>query len=255
VLAGYLVRFYDTIADQRGSLEQLLKSYPRELLAFFGDMETMFTPAGFLHVEFFSYMPLILGTYALLAGSALLAADEEAGVLDLVLAHPVSRWRLFVGKLLGCLAAMFGILALCWIGMLIGQRGTTLNFSAIELLRPFISLAVQLLFFGALALLLSMLLPSRRAAAMVAGLVLVGSFFLVTLGRIDNRLAEAAQMAPLYYYQGGEALSGLNSGWTAGILALAAVMAMVAGLRFVRRDIRVAGEGSLGLFPTRLGKA
>ncbi len=254
VLAGYLVKFYDTFAAQRASFEQLLQSYPRELLAFFGDMETMFTPEGFLNVEFFSYMPLILGIQAVLAGSGLLAADEEAGVLDLVLAHPVSRWRLFVGRLAGFGVIMSGILAICWLGMLIGQRGTALEMPAAVLLRPYVSLAAQLLFFGSLALVLSMLLPSRRSAGMAAGLVLVASFFLVALGRIDDRLADAAQLSPMYYYQGGEALNGLNAGWTLALLVLAIVMAGVAGWRFVRRDIRVAGEGSFGLIPRRLSK-
>jgi len=100
-----------------------------------------------------------------------------------------------------------------------------------------------------------MVLPSRRSAGMVAGLALVGSFFLVALGRIDDRLADAAQLSPMFYYQGGEALSGLNAGWTLGLLALAILMAGLAGWRFARRDIRVAGEGSLGLFPRRLSKA
>jgi len=255
VLGGYLVKFYDTIADQRAAYEQLLQAFPQEVFAFFGDMQTMFTPEGFLHVEFFSYMPLILGIHAVLAGSGLLAADEEAGVLDLVLSHPVSRWRLFLGRLAGFLAVTFGILALCWAGMLIGQRGSTLDYAGAVMLRPYISLASQLLFFGCLALLLSMVLPSRRSAGMVAGLALVGSFFLVALGRIDDRLADAAQLSPMFYYQGGEALSGLNAGWTLGLLALAILMAGLAGWRFARRDIRVAGEGSLGLFPRRLSKA
>jgi len=254
-LAGYLVKFYDTIAEQRASFELLLQSYPRELFAFFGDMETMFTPEGFLNVEFFSYMPLILGIHAVLAGSGLLAADEEAGVLDLVLAHPVSRWRMFLGRLGGFVVIVSSILAICWVGMLIGQRGSTLDYTWAVMLRPFISLASQLLFFGSLALLLSMVLPSRRSAGMVAGLALVGSFFLVALGRIDERLADAARLSPMFYYQGGEALSGLNVGWTVGLLALTVLMAGVAGWRFLRRDIRVAGEGSLGLLPRRLSKA
>jgi ABC-2 type transport system permease protein len=255
VLGGYLVKFYDTIAAQQAAYEQLLRSFPQELFAFFGDMDALFTPDGFLHVEFFSYMPLILGIHAILAGSGLLAADEESGVLDLVLAHPVSRWRLFLGRVGGFLMVMGGILGLCWVSMLIGQRGTSLDMSAAVMLRPYVSLAAQLLFFAALALLLSMVLPSRRSAGMAAGLALVGSFFLVALGRIDDRLADAAQLSPMYYYQGGEALNGLNAGWTIGLLALAVVMAGVAGWRFARRDIRVAGEGSFGLFSKRLSKA
>jgi ABC-2 type transport system permease protein len=251
VLAGYLMKFFDVFAQQQESMLALLESYPKELVAFFGDMANMFTPAGFLHVELFSYLPLVLGIQAILGGSGLLAADEESGVMDLVLAHPVSRWALFAGRLAGFLAVLAGILALCWAGMLIGQRGTSIAFSALELARPFASLSALLLWFAALALLLSMLLPSRRLAGMTTGLILVGGFFLDGLGRIDDRLAEAARWSPLHYYQGGEALNGLNWAWVAGLLIAAGLMVALAGWLFARRDIRVAGEGSWRWFTRR----
>src|SRR3972149_603285 len=86
VLGGYLVGFYDTLAEQQEVMEQLLHSYPPELMAFFGDFGQMFTPQGYLHIEFFSYMPLILGIYAVLAGSGLLAGGGESGTPGLLLA-------------------------------------------------------------------------------------------------------------------------------------------------------------------------
>ena len=119
VLGGYLVSFFDTLAEQQAALDQLFQSYPRELLAFFGDLTQFSTPAGFLQVEFFSYMPLVLGIYAVLAGSGLLAGDEESGNLDLVLSYPLLRRDLFLGRLAGFLLAISGILALTWIGFVI----------------------------------------------------------------------------------------------------------------------------------------
>src|SRR3990172_1720480 len=100
LLGFYLMPFYDTLAEQQDTLKQLLASYPPELMAFFGDTTVMFTPEGYLGFEFFSYMPLVLGIFAVLAGSGLLRADEENGTLDLILAHPVSRTALFTGRLL-----------------------------------------------------------------------------------------------------------------------------------------------------------
>ena len=247
LLGMYVISFYETFAAQQDSLEQLLASYPPEMLAFFGDFTQMFTPEGFLSVEFFSFMPLILGIFAVLAGSGLVAADEENGTLDLLLAHPISRPTLVAGRWLAFVAATTAILGLAWLGLVVGLQSTSLDLSALDLVQPFLSLLSALLFFGALALLLSQLLPSRRLAGLVAGLVLVGSYFVTALARIDDGLETLATLSPLSYYQGGDALLGLNVAWFVGPLALAALFVLLAAWRFNRRDIRVAGEGSARL--------
>src|SRR5574341_262492 len=247
LLAAYLMPFYNTLAEQKESLQKLLAAYPPELLAFFGDMQKMFTPEGYLGVEFFSYMPLVLGIFAVLAGSGLLASDEENGTLDLVLAHPVSRTGLFFGRLLGFVVTTAGILALMWLGLVIGRNWSSIEFTAVELARPFVSLGAMLLLFGAFALGLSMLLPSRRLAATVSGLVLVASYFITSLSRITDDLKELAKLSPLNYYQGGDAIQKLNAEWMLGLLGVAVLFTLFAWWRFERRDIRVGGEGGWGL--------
>ncbi|HSF81945.1 MAG TPA: ABC transporter permease subunit [Anaerolineales bacterium] len=247
VLGGYLVGFYDTLAAQQETLEQLLASYPPELMAFFGDMTEMFTPQGYLHVEFFSYMPLILGIYAVLAGSGLLAGDEESGTLDLLMSHPLSRTALYLGRLAAFEVTTFLILLVTWAGFALVVPGTTMEVSPLEIAAPFLSLFIFLTLFGMLALFLSMVLPSRRFAAMTGGMLLVASFFISSLARIDENLEAAARYSPFNYYQGGEAIGGLEWGWIAGLLGFAVLFALLAWWRFERRDIRVGGEGGWGV--------
>jgi ABC-2 type transport system permease protein len=45
------------------------------------------------------------------------------------------------------------------------------------------------------------------------------------------------------YYQGGLAIRGMNWEWFAGLMIAAAVFALLAWWLFLRRDIRVGGEG------------
>jgi ABC-2 type transport system permease protein len=244
VLAGYLLSFYAFIADQGEQLMQLVASYPPELLAFFGDMTRILTPAGYLSTEFFSYMPIIVGFFAVLTGSGLLVGDEESGTLDLVLAHPVSRLAYFVGRWLGFVLANVAILALVWLGFVIGARWSNIDVSSGEFGLACLSLLALLLLFGCLALFLSMVVPARRVAAMVSGVALIGSFFLTSLARIDEGLRPYARFSPLDYYQGGDAIEGLNAGWLAGLLLAALAFSLLAAWRFQRRDIRVGGEGT-----------
>jgi ABC-2 type transport system permease protein len=247
LLAMYLMPFYDTLAEQKDTLGKLLSSYPPEMLAFFGDMSNMtalFTPEGYLGFEFFSLMPVVLGIFAVLNGSGLLASDEENGTLDLVLAHPVSRAALFLGRALAFGATTVCLLGVIWLGLVIGRNWSTMELTASELARPFFSLGAEMMLFGALALALSMLLPSRRLAASAAGLALVASFFVTSLARINDDLKPVAKFSPLNYYQGGDAIRGLNSEWLLGLLVVTALFVVVAWWRFARRDIRVTGEGS-----------
>lgn len=243
VLGGYLVLFYDTLAEQQAQLDQLLSQYPPELMAMFGGMQDMFTPHGYINVEFFSYMPLILGIYIILSGSGLLVGDEESGTLDLVLAHPVSRTAVFWGRMLSFTATVLAILLITWLGFVIAVPGTLLNISPAEMALPFLSLFALLALFGGLALLLSLLLPARRIASMTAGLLLVASFFITTLARLDENLVNLAKLSPLNYYQGGLALQEMEWDWIAGLLGAAVVFTLLAWWRFERRDIRVGGEG------------
>jgi len=239
-----MVQFYDTILEQREQFETLIESYPKELMAFFGDSDNFFSPAGYLETYIFSYMPLILGIFAVLVGSGLLASDEESGRLDLIMAHPVSRTALFAGRWFAFVAATVAIVALVWLGLAVPARWTPLNVvSLVEMAQPCLSLLGVLVFFGSLSLLLSLLLPSRRMAAMAAGLVLVASFFLPGLARLNADLEPVARLSPLYYYEGGKAIDGLSLSWVAGLLAVAVLFAILAWWRFRRRDIRVGGEG------------
>ena len=59
------------------------------------------TPSGYLTFSLFSYLPVVLGIYTILAGSGLIAADEEKGTLDLTLAYPISRSVFFFSRLAG----------------------------------------------------------------------------------------------------------------------------------------------------------
>jgi ABC-2 type transport system permease protein len=244
VLGGYLLRFYDTLADQGDEFTRLIAQYPRELMAFFGDMTQLFTPAGYLHTEFFSYIPLILGIFIISMGSGLLAGDEEKGTLDLVLSYPISRTRLFLGRVGAYVSAIAGILFIIWVSFIIAIEGTLLEeIPAGEMALPLLSLAGLLVFFGALGLLLSLFLPSQRASTMVASLLLFSSFFLTGMASIDSDLESIEIYSPFHYYQGGNALNGMNWSWFGILIGLAVLMGILAWWRFERRDIRVGGEG------------
>jgi len=255
LLSMWLASFYDSLAQNKAELDKLLSIYPKEIFAFFGGFTDFFAPEGYLHVELYSYMPLVLGIFAVLAGSGLLATDEEKGFLDLVMGHPIGRTGLFFGRLLGFVATTLAILALMWLGTTIGvQWSTYMNFGWGEMWLPNLALLAQLMLFGSVALFLSMILPSRRLAASAAGLALIASFFINGMAELSPDVAKIAKYLPLKYYQGGLAVVGMNWDWFAGLMGAAAVFVLLAWWRFVKRDIRVGGEGGWKIPALRLGR-
>jgi ABC-2 type transport system permease protein len=211
-----------------------------------GDLDRITHPSEYLTMRFFSYMPLILGIFAILSGSGLTAVDEEKGTLDLILAHPVSRTSIFLGRFLAMLLTLLIILVVSWAGLVVWMSRTNLRdqITPSQMVLPYLSLLAELLFFGTLATLLSLVMPSRRQAATAGGVLLVGSFFVTLFARLDPTLEPLARFSPLSYYQSGQAVLGLNGTWLAGLFLAAGCFAFLAWYCFERRDIRVAGEGA-----------
>ncbi len=232
---------YDTVNAIEG-MEEMLASYPKELWAFFGDMMNLNTPEGFFGTYFSSYIPIIVGIFAAGAAAGLLAGDEERGTLDLTLAYPVSRTGLFMGRVLAFATALGLILFIAYLGWAVTLPMNSMDVTAGALLLAFVPMWALLFLFGALALLLSLLLPSARMASMTTGGLLVANFLLLGLANLNDDLQPIMDLTPFAYFQGGDALVDVKWGWILGLTAAALLLCALASFLFGRRDIRVGGE-------------
>jgi ABC-2 type transport system permease protein len=245
LLAWPVVLAYDVVQKEQQKIKEVAKNFQIFFAAMGGDLDRITHPSEYLTLRFFSFMPLILGIFAILSGTGLTAVDEEKGTLDLILAHPVTRTSVFLGRFLAMLLTLLIILIVSWAGLVMWMARTNLRdqITPGQMVLPYLSLLAELLFFGTLAMLLSLIMPSRRQAATAGGVFLVGSFFITMFARIDPSLEWIARLSPLSYYQSGQAVLGLNLNWLGGLFLLAVCFTFLAWYGFERRDIRVAGEG------------
>ncbi len=248
LLTYYLFDIYATFFQRDVDLMQVFSAFPEELLAFFGgDNIDLFSPGGFLHLEFFSYMPIILGIMVVSSAAKLITQSEEAGSLELILAQPVSRTVVFWSKAFALILSVGLILLFTWGGAAIGLELHDFDLSQGELVKPFISLFSVLMLFLSLALFLSMVLPSSGSASLTAGFLLIASYFITSLAQIDEGLEDINRFSPLNYYQGGAAVNGLDQGNLLLLFGLSALFLALAWFFFVRRDMRFGGSGGLRL--------
>ena len=244
-LGAMIVSVAKTVSEMSDLVEQLMAGFPQEMLQFFGGMEGFATPAGFVDSKFYSQLPLLLAFLAIAAGSGLLAADEEQGTLDLLLGQPISRSRLYLARLAGLLVAILIVLVSAMLAATVALLWVDVDLTAGQLALGYVPAFVQVLFMASLTVMLSQLLPSRRATATIAAIYLFGGYFLNGFAHLVPALEPYARLTPYYWYQSGQVMThGLKWSWLGGLCAFSLAFLGIGWWRFQRRDLRVSGEGS-----------
>ena len=246
-----MIALYEDVAQI--DMRSYLQAFPEEFMGFFTGITELGTPRGYLDTYYFNYMTLIVGIMAVGVGAGLLVSQEERGVLDLLLAHPITRTALFWGRYVSLLLMLAIVLLLGQLGWILPPQSANMEITWVQFMMPCLPLWAVLVLFGTLALLLSMALPSGRLAGMVSGTLLVANYLLKGIANLNPDLERLIAFTPLHYYQGGYAVEGLEWGWVAGLMAGSLVLALAAWALFVRRDIRVGGEHEWRLFGGRRG--
>lgn len=199
--------------------------------------------AGFVASTVVQFIPLMLGVYAIVNGTDALAGEEDRGVLELVVAMPLARWRIVTAKFIAMAAAVGAMLLLAAAGgaltylFMDAVPGVTAGSVFRALLTPW----PLVMAFVTISLLLGALLPSRRAAAMSATVVLLVSYFGERMAVLLDAPAPLHRLSLFHYFDTGAAV--LRDGVTArDPLILSAVGLLCFGLTllvFDRRDLTV----------------
>jgi ABC-2 type transport system permease protein len=242
-LYGALISsFYSSMAEIGDEMLGMLENYPPELMAFFPNMSEFTSPIGYISTYFSDLMTVIIAFFAITTCSKMLVGDEESGILDLVISYPVSRTKLFWGRLLAFLTATITILLASWLGWLIPAESSGFPLTAFELLLTMLPILAIMLLFGSLALLFSLWLPSARMANALTSTILVGNFLLVGMSSLNEDLLPIYEKTPLYFNQGAKIIESVEWSWLGGLSGVALLLFLVSWGLFFRRDIRVGGE-------------
>jgi ABC-2 type transport system permease protein len=221
--------------------EQMMADYTKavEAMSFLtGKAVDVSTVGGFITMEFMNYLPLLLGLWALMAGSGLIRREEERNSLDLLISTPVSRTGIFLEKWLAYVLALVAIVALLFAGTLLGASVYNQVLPYQDLFEALFNAFITTVLFGNLALLASQM-TTRRSAAGFTGGILIASYLLNSVSYNVKSLDLVRPISPFYYYDKSKPLAkGMDMDWGAvlPLIAVGLLFMAVALYMYLKRD-------------------
>lgn len=204
------------------------------------DAAAMATPEGFIGTLLFTRVVLMIAIYAVLAGMSVTSNDEEAGILDSVLALPLARTRLLVDKLLahGVLAVF--LMAVVLVGLVIANSIATLKVDVSLLAASIVSMLPLLLVMLGMTVLAGAFFRRRAQAVGAATLVIVGMYFIDLIGAAATDTV-FGQLRPLSVWSYYDSMAVMQTGIAWGNVALLSAVTVLCAVgalwAFSRRDV------------------
>lgn len=198
--AGFITVFYTNVVENAAAFEEVLKLYPKELMAAFGIESNFADPGVFLGGYVFNFLwPLIAGAGAIVLATRV-AADADRGFLDIALTTPIAR----ITYLLASIATQvvgIAILAVAMTGAIqVGDLLIEPNFPAVSVaLSTLHAVAFGVAVAGPTTLLAVVLLDRGRAAGVAAG-VLVLMYLLNVIGALAPDFESVTILSAFRYF-------------------------------------------------------
>lgn len=231
--------FYPTLNSPE--MIEFMEAYPREIMDAMG-ITDLSSPEGYLGGTTYGILgPILMIIFGSSLGARAVAGEEENGRLDVLLAHPVTRWRVVVERAGAMIVALVVAGAVLLLGM-VAMAGVA-DFASIGLANLAAAsgqLTLLGLVFGALALAVGAATGSRALALGVVAIVGVLTYFANTLGPSVDWLAWSQDVSPFRYYSGGEPLrNGFQAMDSLVLVGTGLVLVALAVIGLERRDVAV----------------
>jgi ABC-2 type transport system permease protein len=235
LLAFFVLYVYPSFADAQGGLFSGLEDQTSQALL--GTIAAN-TPEAYLNVQLFSFQPLYIAIFLIIATSSAVAGEDNSKTLGTLLAHPVSRWRVLTEKALAMFTGMLIIELAIAAGAVIGAYVAGVDLDLLKLALALLAVIPYGVFLLGFGLFCSSFFRSRMVAALVATSVVVSTYVLNSLTEFVLSLKTYNQFAPMYYYSWGEPLVGpLDWGDVLILVAAGVVFYLFAIVAFQRREV------------------
>lgn len=237
------VALFPSIRDQSKQLEEVFKTYPKGFMeAFNVDLAAFTTPEGFLSVEHFSLIwPIFLIIMMTSFGGGMIAGEIEKGTMEILLAQPVSRLKLYFAKYLAGVISLAAFVALTIYAIFPIAAIHGIDIKA----ENFLTLSYMAFFFGlaifSLAMFFTTLFNSKgKVYFLTAGIIVLMYVAKIVSGLKDSY--DGLKYSSFFYYFDSAELLGHNKidNWAfLMFLGVAVAFTALGAYIFAKRDVAV----------------
>ncbi|MDD3481123.1 MAG: ABC transporter permease subunit [Patescibacteria group bacterium] len=237
------VALYPALKDTLAETEQFLEAFPKEFMEAFGfsaEDLTFPTIESFISTEMFTFIwPIIVIIMAISLANMAFSGDIAKGTIELALAQPISRLRLFISRYLAGLTA---ILAFVWASVFViiplaAMHGIEYNVKSYLVMSVMGSL-FALSIYG-LAILASAIFSEKGKVTFTTTGILITMYALNIASGLLEKLENLKYISFFHYFDPGMALNDLAYVEYAipVFLGVAIVTPIIGAFFFARRNI------------------
>lgn len=237
-LCFYLMYFYPYITKTTEFID-VIEYLPPIIKNLIGDQLQLRTPEGFFSVQPFSMMaPLLFLIFGITKGGDTIAGEKERGTLDLLLANPISRYRLVFEKTIAIGLSMLFLGIIFWLGMFLGSILFKVSLNGIRLAGVIISCFSLGFLFAVFTLFLSSIWQKKKLVVGIASGYAIVAYLINAYAPMVEMLRSFRIYSVFYYYNGARPLiNGLNIAHFLVLIFLTFLFFLGAVYSFRRADL------------------
>lgn len=240
------IALFPAIQSQAEQLQKLIETYPKSFLDAFGfeSAELAFGHLeNYLATEMFSMIwPIMLMALLIAQGGSAIAGEIEKGTIEIVLSQPASRLKIFLGKYLSGVAALFIFTTVTVAAVFPLAAAYNVDYK----LANFVTMGALGFLFGLTILSMTMMFSAifsekGRVYFLSAG-ILVVMYVVNIISALKDNLENLKYFSFFHYYDTAEALTKnhIDNLTILVFLGVAIVCTALAALWFKNRDIAVS---------------
>ncbi|MEA2629276.1 MAG: polyether ionophore transport system permease protein, partial [Chloroflexota bacterium] len=236
------VAFYAVAGHTQAEREAFAKSFAQiaaQLTVLLPPPTRLDTVGGYVQYRAYGSLVIVFAIWALAAATGAARADEERGIVEMILATGLSRARAITARIAAFAIAAFVAALAASLGLFEGAVTGQESFPIGPALEAALLLAVFTLSCYSLVLLVAQLVAPRMATPAAAA-VLLALFLLNSLSRTFDSLATVRWLSPFRYYELSRPLApggNLDLNATLVLAGIALVSGALATVAFTQRDL------------------
>ncbi|HLE57841.1 MAG TPA: ABC transporter permease subunit [Rhodothermia bacterium] len=238
------IALFPTIQLQSEQLTKALGNYPKPLLKALNVEEINFsTLEKFLAVEEYSFTWPLLMIFLAVSFAGSLVRDIERGTIDFALTRPISRFKLYLGRV----SASLGAVAAFSIASILVAIPISVGMGVDVIASNHVMMTAMGFIFGAaivgIASLFGSVFSERGRAYTATGGLLLAMYIVNIVAQLKDGLSTLQYVSIFHYFDANAALTRGELSWgsIAVLVGVSLVTLALGALNFERRDIAAIG--------------